>query len=157
MESGTLNQVIEEYTASHDPGRVQLDVLAGPQLKIQIIHHAGYDALRLAMSQLLTDGEGFKHYLYLLAAAYSGEDLTTLPMSAVFGRFWPIYDRSGTQRRRYCVIRQKPFRAYGGCSSSPGKRRFRELTVGACGKGTGSTRDDERGVVVGFMRWHCVR
>ncbi|MGR7842990.1 hypothetical protein [Levilactobacillus brevis] len=77
VESGTLNQVIEEYTASHDPGRVQLDVLAGPQLKIQIIHHAGYDALRLAMSQLLTDGEGFKHYLYLLAAAYSGEDLTT--------------------------------------------------------------------------------
>lgn len=68
--------VIEEYAASHDPERVRLDVLAGPQLKIQVIHHAGYDRVRLAMSRLLTDGEGFKHYLYLLSAAYAGDDLT---------------------------------------------------------------------------------
>ncbi|MGP4116792.1 condensation domain-containing protein [Levilactobacillus zymae] len=68
--------VIEEYPASHDPERVRLDVLAGPQLKIQVIHHAGYDRVRLAMSRLLTDGEGFKHYLYLLSAAYAGDDLT---------------------------------------------------------------------------------
>lgn len=76
VETNVLDQVIEEYTASHDPGRVTLDVLAGPQLKIQVIHHPDYDALRLAMSRLLTDGEGFKHYLYLLAAAYDGQDLT---------------------------------------------------------------------------------
>ncbi|GEO69154.1 NRPS condensation (elongation) domain-containing protein [Levilactobacillus acidifarinae DSM 19394] len=68
--------VIDEYPASHDPERVRLDVLAGPQLKIQVIHHAGYDRVRLAMSRLLTDGEGFKHYLYLLSAAYAGDDLT---------------------------------------------------------------------------------
>lgn len=68
--------IIEEYPVSHDPERVQLDVLTGPQLKIQVIHDAGYDRLRLAMSRLLTDGEGFKHYLYLLSAAYAGEDLT---------------------------------------------------------------------------------
>lgn len=75
VETNSLNQVIEEYTVSHDPGRVRLDVLAGPQLKIQVIHHPDYDTLRLAMSRLLTDGEGFKHYLYLLAAAYDGQDL----------------------------------------------------------------------------------
>lgn len=69
-------QVIEEYDASRDPGRGKLDVLQGPQLKIQVIHHADYDQLRLIMSRLLTDGEGFKHYLYLLAAAYDGQDLT---------------------------------------------------------------------------------
>jgi len=68
--------VIEEYTVSHDPGRAQLDVLVGPQLKIQVIHMDDYDQLRLSMSRLLTDGEGFKHYLYLLAAAYAGQDLT---------------------------------------------------------------------------------
>lgn len=73
----TAQEVIEEYAASHDPGRVRLDVLVGPQLKIQVIHYRGYDRLRVAMSRLLTDGEGFKHYLYLLAAAYDGQDLTT--------------------------------------------------------------------------------
>ncbi|WP_204120645.1 MULTISPECIES: condensation domain-containing protein [Levilactobacillus] len=71
----SLDQVIEEIPAIHDPGRGNLDVLTGPQLKIQVIHHPAYDALRLSMSRLLTDGEGFKHYLYLLAAAYDGEDL----------------------------------------------------------------------------------
>ncbi|RXI78897.1 condensation domain-containing protein [Levilactobacillus suantsaii] len=68
--------VIEEYPASHDPERARLDVLAGPQLKIQVIHHQGYDRVRLSMSRLLTDEEGFKHYLYLLSAAYAGDDLT---------------------------------------------------------------------------------
>ena len=70
-----MDQVIEEFTAAHDPGRAALDVLAGSQLKIQVLHHPDYDALRLSMSRLLTDGEGFKHYLYLLAAAYDGQDL----------------------------------------------------------------------------------
>lgn len=76
VEPDVATDVVEEYAASHDPGRVQLDVLAGPQLKIQVIHYAAYDQLRLAMSRLLADGEGFKHYLYLLAAAYDGQDLT---------------------------------------------------------------------------------
>ncbi|MFC6289706.1 condensation domain-containing protein [Levilactobacillus angrenensis] len=75
VEANALDQVIEEFTAAHDPGRAALDVLAGPQLKIQVLHHPDYDALRLSMSRLLTDGEGFKHYLYLLAAAYDGQDL----------------------------------------------------------------------------------
>lgn len=75
VETDVLDQVIEEFTAAHDPGRAALDVLAGPQLKIQVLHHPDYDALRLSMSRLLTDGEGFKHYLYLLAAAYDGQDL----------------------------------------------------------------------------------
>lgn len=70
------DQVIEKFTASHDPGRGRLDVLHGPQLKIQVIHHGDYDQLRLIMSRLLTDGEGFKHYLYLLVAAYDGADLS---------------------------------------------------------------------------------
>lgn len=74
-ERVTSHAVLEEYSASHDPGRVRLDVLVGPQLKIQVIHYATYDRLRVAMSRLLTDGEGFKHYLYLLAAAYDGQDL----------------------------------------------------------------------------------
>ncbi|GEO67730.1 condensation domain-containing protein [Levilactobacillus spicheri] len=77
VETATAADVVEEYTASHDPGRVQLDVLAGPQLKVQVIHHADYDRLRIAMGRSLTDGEGFKHYLYLLAAAYDGQDLTS--------------------------------------------------------------------------------
>lgn len=73
----TVDDVVEEHSAGHDPGRVRLDVLVGPQVKIQIIHHRDYDQLRIAMSRLLTDGEGFKHYLYLLAAAYDGQDLTS--------------------------------------------------------------------------------
>ncbi|MCI1554415.1 MAG: condensation domain-containing protein [Levilactobacillus sp.] len=75
VEASALDQVIEEFTAAHDPGRAALDVLAGPQLKVQVLHHPDYDALRISMSRLLTDGEGFKHYLYLLAAAYDGQDL----------------------------------------------------------------------------------
>ncbi|KRN02706.1 NRPS condensation (elongation) domain-containing protein [Levilactobacillus senmaizukei DSM 21775 = NBRC 103853] len=76
VDRDTLDQVISEYSESHDPGRAQFDVEVGPQLKIQVIHYDTYDQIRLVMSSLLTDGEGFKHYLYLLAAAYSGEDLT---------------------------------------------------------------------------------
>lgn len=74
-QPASIDHVITEYSASHDPGRGRLDVLQGPQLKIQVIHYADYDQLRLIMSRLLTDGEGFKHYLYLLAAAYDGQDL----------------------------------------------------------------------------------
>lgn len=73
----TARAVIEEHSLDHDPERVTLNVLTGPQLKIQVIHHPGHDRLRLVMSRLLTDGEGFKHYLYLLAAAYDGQSLAT--------------------------------------------------------------------------------
>ncbi|XKL58230.1 hypothetical protein V4M49_02285 [Levilactobacillus brevis] len=133
VESGTLNQVIEEYTASHDPGRVQLDVLAGPQLKIQIIHHAGYDALRLAMSQLLTDGEGFKHYLYLLAAAYSGEDLTTFTNERSVRQILAHLRQVGHAAAPVLRNSAEAFpRLRGDAHHHRGKRRFRELTVGAC-------------------------
>ncbi|WP_225395561.1 hypothetical protein [Levilactobacillus brevis] len=133
VESGTLNQVIEEYTASHDPGRVQLDVLAGPQLKIQIIHHAGYDALRLAMSQLLTDGEGFKHYLYLLAAAYSGEDLTTFTNERSVRQILAHLRQAGHAAAPVLRNSAEAFPRLRGMPTITGeKRRFRELTVGAC-------------------------
>nr|WP_211089568.1 condensation domain-containing protein [Levilactobacillus tujiorum] len=112
-QSAQLQRVIEEFTASHDPGRGQLDVLQGPQLKIQVIHYADYDQLRLIMSRLLTDGEGFKHYLYLLAAAYDGQDLTDF-----------VNERSG---RRIMNFLRHPHRPLPQSSDAPVAERFPQL------------------------------
>lgn len=112
-QSIDAQQVIEEYDASRDPGRGQLDVLQGPQLKIQVIHFADYDQLRLVMSRLLTDGEGFKHYLYLLAAAYDGQDLTNF-----------VNERSV---RRIMNYLRHPHRPLPQSSDAPAAERFPQL------------------------------
>jgi len=113
VETITGADVVEEYAVSHDPGRVRLDVLAGPQLKIQVLHQAGYDRLRIAVSRLLTDGEGFKHYLYLLAAAYDGQDLNSF-----------INERSG---RKILAYLRHPHRPLPQLSALPAEAPFPQL------------------------------
>ncbi|PWG00533.1 hypothetical protein [Levilactobacillus bambusae] len=70
--------VVQEYASFQDPERASLDLLAGPQLQVQVIHHDDADVLRIFISHLVTDGVGFKNYLYLLAAAYNGDDISTI-------------------------------------------------------------------------------
>lgn len=48
------------------------DLSRGPQLQILLCHGDNGDYITVGMSHILSDGEGFKQFLYLLSAFYNG-------------------------------------------------------------------------------------
>ena len=55
----------------------QWDLSQRPQLQIVICEAGKKDTMIIGLSHILSDGEGFLQYLYLLAALYNGETLPT--------------------------------------------------------------------------------
>jgi NRPS condensation-like uncharacterized protein len=65
---------------THDFGNGwRWDLFSDTQLKITVCHHEKGDSLLVALSHILSDGMGFKQYLYLLADIYNNG---TLPAQA---------------------------------------------------------------------------
>ena len=72
MEQGHTpeNVVSDGGSVSHNLSA--WDLSRGPQLKILLCHGDTGDHVTIGMSHILSDGEGFKQFLYLLAALYNG-------------------------------------------------------------------------------------
>ena len=70
----TADDVIK-YNVEQPDHFLRLDLSSHPQLQIFITPKEDHDLVLIVMSHILSDGEGFLQYLYLLAALYNGKNL----------------------------------------------------------------------------------
>lgn len=70
----TADEVIK-YDMEQPDHLLRLDLSKHPQLQISITPKEDHDFVIIAMSHILSDGEGFLQYLYLLAAFYNGKNM----------------------------------------------------------------------------------
>ncbi|MFD1420428.1 hypothetical protein [Lactiplantibacillus songbeiensis] len=78
VTSQQVDDLVVEAQSPYSPENFAFNLTTGPQLQLFVIHHDQYDVLQAYMSHLLTDGVGFKEYLYLLAQAYNHDDLAAI-------------------------------------------------------------------------------
>ena len=135
-----------------------IDITREPQLKIFLIRYADNDTLCVIINHMVTDGAGFKEYLYLLCSLYAccrGEttdipDLTPFPRGTgqLFRRFGPM-EKLGILFSKYDLSMQKRQSAYKleGDRNNPffatyriGREEF--LNIKACAKGREATVND---------------
>ena len=69
----TADDVIK-YDEEQPDHFLRLDLSGHPQLRIFITPKKSHDFVIIVMSHILSDGEGFLQYLYLLAALYNGKN-----------------------------------------------------------------------------------
>lgn len=69
----TADDVIQ-YDAEQSGRFLRVDLSSRPQLQIVITPKENYSFVMIVMSHILSDGEGFLQYLYLLAALYNGKN-----------------------------------------------------------------------------------
>lgn len=70
----TADDVVK-YDVEQPGHLLRLDLSGHPQLQILITPKKDHDLVVIIMSHILSDGEGFLQYLYLLSALYNGKEL----------------------------------------------------------------------------------
>lgn len=83
----TADDVIK-YNVKQPNRLLRLDLSSHPQLQIFITPKEDHDFVIIAMSHILSDGEGFLQYLYLLAALYNGKSPDNNVRNKYRGPYW---------------------------------------------------------------------